>query len=72
MCCARLAPCCFWLFKVVPIHTLPNRVVYAFLGFMFLVWLGCVPFFRYADLKVKMAMMEAEKDGEADLKDEWQ
>lgn len=40
--------------------------------FIFLVWLGCVPFFRYADLKVKMAMMEAEKDGEADLKDEWQ
>jgi len=27
---------------------------------------------RYADLKVKMAAMEAEKDGEADLKDEWQ
>eukprot|EP00752_Nemacystus_decipiens_P006496 g5849.t1 len=27
---------------------------------------------KYADLKVKMAMMEAEKDGEADLKDEWQ
>lgn len=28
--------------------------------------------YRYADLKVKMAMMEAEKDGEADLNDEWQ
>ncbi|CAM9766165.1 unnamed protein product [Ectocarpus sp. 6 AP-2014] len=27
---------------------------------------------KYADLKVKMAMMEAEKDGAADLVDEWQ
>lgn len=31
-------------------------------------YFGC----RYAELKVKMATMEAEKDGEADLKDEWQ
>lgn len=29
-------------------------------------------FVRYADLKVKMATMEAEKDGAADLVDEWE
>ena len=27
---------------------------------------------RYADLKVQMAMISAERDGAADLKDEWQ
>lgn len=46
--------------------------VFGLIGYVCRFWRFFLLDSRYADLKVKMAMMEAEKDGEADLQDEWQ